>query len=180
MAQYFIKIKESFLLSDIKDKDFLKESPQYKKPIVDRFKEFPYDSFKISLQSESNILTSGPNKGKTLLRGIQYEFGPKQKTKGAIIAISPKEKDVEVVIDGVFKFPVKSHHEEDVQKNIFARFMNIHYIAPSPSGKYSYLYGDVTSGTLKKPSNKDIKKYMFTENENLLSNYKVSLSKDDL
>lgn len=80
----------------------------------------------------------------------------------------------------MFKFPVKSHHEEDVQKNIFARFMNIHYIAPSPSGKYSYLYGDVTSGTLKKPSNKDIKKYMFTENENLLSNYKVSLSKDDL
>jgi len=38
MAQYFIKIKESFLLSDIKDKDLLKESPQYKKPIVDRFK----------------------------------------------------------------------------------------------------------------------------------------------
>ncbi len=47
MAQYFIKIKESFLLSDIKDKDHLKEFPKYKKPIVDRFKEFTYDTFAI-------------------------------------------------------------------------------------------------------------------------------------
>jgi len=185
MAQYFIKIKESFLLSDIKDKDLLKESPQYKKPIVDRFKEFPYDSFEIRLSYEIGYLTSGPNKGKMNLSHISYDFGPKQKTKGAIIAISPKEKDVEFIIDGVFKFPVKSHHEERVQKSIFLTFGNIHYISPSPSGKYSYLLGEITSGTLKIPSKENIKKYgiCLPINENakrLLSNYKISLFKDDL
>ena len=188
MAQYFIKIKESFLLSDIKDKDILKEFPKYKKPIVDRFKEFTYDTFAISIMGKpDSILKSGPNKGKSVLTGIGYEFRPKQKTKGAIVTISPKEKDIEVIIDGVFKFSVQSHHEEDVQKNIFVGFNHIMFIPPTPdfhSNPYQYLIGNVTSGTLEKPSNEDKKKYCFPgrdENKKwLLSNYKISLSKDDL
>lgn len=188
MAQYFIKIKESFLLSDIKDKDHLKEFPKYKKPIVDRFKEFTYDTFNIDIYADTDsILNSGPNKGKIIPSGIIYEFGPKQKTsKGVIVAISSKEKDIEVIIDGVFKFSVQSHHEEDVQKNIFVGFNHIMFIPPTPdfhSNPYQYLIGNVTSGTLEKPSNEDKKKYCFPGDENkkwLLSNYKISLFKDDL
>ncbi len=77
-------------------------------------------------------------------------------------------------------FPLNLIMKKEFKKIYLQNFIVYMFISPSPSGKYSYLYGDVTSGTLKKPSNKDIKKYMFTENENLLSNYKVSLSKDDL
>ena len=179
MAQYFIKIKESFLLSDIKDKDHLKEFPKYKKPIVDRFKEFTYDTFAISIMGKpDSILKSGPNKGKSVLTGIGYEFRPKQKTKGAIVTISPKEKDIEVIIDGVFKFAVNSVYEERVQNNKFITFGGI-----KAFGTNSYLEGEVISGTLEKPSNEIKKKYSFPGNENakcLLSNYKISLSKDDL
>jgi len=179
MAQYFIKIKESFLLSDTKDKDLLKEFPQYKKPIVDRFKEFTYDAFGISIYADTDdILTGGPNKGKKVPFGIIYEFGSKQKTKGAIFGISPKEKDIEVIIDGVFKFSVKSHHEKFVQKNKFITFAGIMVL-----GTRSPLNGEITNGTLEKPSNEVKKKYLFPGNENakcLLSNYKISLSKDDL
>jgi len=175
MAQYFIKIKENFLLSsnikasDIKDR----------KPIVDRFKEFTYDTFGISIYADTDdILKGGPNKGKKVPFGIIYELGSKQKTKGAIFGISPKEKDIEVIIDGVFKFSVKSHHEEFVQKNKFIIFDGI-----KVHGTNSYLNGEITSGTLEKPSNEVKKKYCFPGNENakcLLSNYKISLLKDDL
>jgi len=179
MAQYFIKIKESFLLSDYKDKNLLKEFPEYKKPIVDRFKEFTYDTFEISIYADTDdILKSGPNKGKKVPFGILYEFGPKQKTKGAIFGISLKEKDIEIIIDGVFKFSVKSHHEEYVKKNKFIQFSGI-----KVHGTNSHLNGESTSGTLEKPSNEVKKKYSFPGNENakcLLSNYKISLSKDDL
>ena len=180
MEQYFIKIKESFLLSDIKDKNILKEFPKFKKPIVDRFKEFTYDTFNIDIYADTDsILKSGPNKGKIIPSGIIYEFGPKQKTsKGVIVAISSKEKDIEVIIDGVFKFSVKSHHEERVQNNKFITFGGI-----KAFGTNSYLEGEVISGTLEKPSNEIKKKYSFPGNENakcLLSNYKISLSKDDL
>jgi hypothetical protein len=180
MAQYFIKIKESFLLSDIKDKDILKEFPKFKKPIVDRFKEFTYDTFNIDIYADTDSISqNGPNKGKIIPSCIIYEFGPKQKTsKGVIVAISSKEKDIEVIIDGVFKFSVKSHHEERVQNNKFITFGGI-----KAFGTNSYLEGEVISGTLEKPSNEIKKKYSFPGNENakcLLSNYKISLSKDDL
>ena len=183
MAQYFIKIKESFLLSDIKDKNRLKEFPKYKKPIVNRFKEFTYDTFTISIYADTDsIVAKGPNKGKIIPVGIIYEFGPKQKTnKSAIFAISPKEKDIEVIIDGVFKFPVNSVYEERVQKNKFITFDGIK--AYGDDGTSSYLEGEITSGTLEKPSNEVKKKYVYHGNENakrLLSNYKISLFKDNL
>ncbi len=73
-----------------------------------------------------SILKSGPNKGKSVLTGIGYEFRPKQKTsKGAIVTISPKEKDIEVIIDGVFKFSVQSHHEERCSKKYICRTLII-------------------------------------------------------
>ncbi|CAO6130539.1 hypothetical protein MCEGEM19_00123 [Candidatus Pelagibacterales bacterium] len=56
-------------------------------------------------------------------------------------------------------------------------------MAYGDDGTSSYLEGEITSGTLEKPSNEVKKKYVLRINENakrLLSNYKISLFKDDL
>jgi hypothetical protein len=180
MANYFIKINEKFLLSDIKDKEYLKilEDPKFKKPIVDRFKEFKYDSFDIGISSDlDSILTSGPNKGKTILSGPSYTIGPAQKTKGAIISISPNGKDIEVIIDGIFKLSVKSHHEKYINNCKFVTYYGIYF----PGNKNeSSLHGEITSGTLEKPSKQDQKKYIIEDVKHFMMSYRISSNKDDL
>lgn len=180
MANYFIKIKENFLLSDVKDKKKLKEleNPKFKRPIVERFKEFKYNSFSITVHCDiNNILQSGPNKGGNVLSNIGYEIGPKQQTKGAIISISPKGEDIEVIIDGIFKLAVKSHHEQKFYYNKFVSYSGIYF--PGNINE-SNLVGDITAGTLGKPSKQDQKKYLINEWEYFMMSYKISSNRDDL
>lgn len=177
MANYFLKIKENFTISDIKNKNILKGlDTAHKRAIEVRFKEYQYDSLKITLISDvNNILSSGPNKGKNVPAYTQYTIGPKQMMKGTILSISENKKNIEVKVDGIFKLIVKSHHEERVQNIKFLEFDNI-YCGTSTN----ILIGEVINGSLKKPSKEYLKKYAINDYFNLMTSYKISSNKADL
>jgi len=98
----FIKITESFVLSTTKDKDM---APEYKKPIVARFKKVKPDTINLNLQDDYKDVSS-----------IGFKCGPQNKVSGDLI-MNIVGKNIEVNCDAIFKINIRSQHKEKFLSN---------------------------------------------------------------
>jgi hypothetical protein len=157
----FIKISETFTLSNSKNKDL---APEYKKPIVARFKKIKADT--LSLTLSDNYKDVG---------GIGFKCGVQNKVNGDLL-INIDGKNIKIQCDAIFKINIRSQHKEKFLSNkgtwTFGRLQQ---------GEYGDdLVGDVSKGL-------DVKKYKIklrhgTENMTaaIMKNVETSSKKTDL
>ena len=157
----FIKIKETFTLSNSKNKDL---APEYKKPIVARFKKIKADT--LSLTLSDNYKDVG---------GIGFKCGMHNKINGDLL-INIDGKNINIQCDAIFKINIRPQHKEKFLSNkgtwTFDRLQQ---------GEYGDdLVADISKGL-------DVKKYKMkfrhgTENmtASIMKNIKTSSKKTDL
>ena len=127
----FIKISETFTLSNSKDKDL---PPEYKKPIVARFKEIKANT--LSLSFVDDYKDAG---------GLSFKCGIQNKVDGDL-QIKIDGKNIKVECDAIFKINIKPYLKEKFLSNkgtwIFDRLYQ---------GEYGDdLFGDVSKGLIVK------------------------------
>ena len=98
----FIKITETFVLSNSKDKDL---DPQYKKPIVDRFKKVKVDTLCINLKDDYKDVG-----------GVSFDCGPHNKVSGDLV-IGIDGINIEIKCDAIFKINIRPQHKENFLSN---------------------------------------------------------------
>lgn len=98
----FIKINESFVLSNSKDKDL---DPEYKKPIVARFKKIKADTINLSLQDDYKDVSA-----------IGFKCGPQNKVSGEL-TMNIIEKNIEIKCNAIFKINIRPQHKEKFLSN---------------------------------------------------------------
>ena len=157
----FIKISETFTLSNSKNKDL---APEYKKPIVARFKKIKADT--LSLTLSDNYKDVG---------GIGFKCGMYNKVNGDLL-IDIDGKNINIQCDAIFKINIRPQHKEKFLSNkgtwTFDRLQQ---------GEYGDdLVGDISKGL-------NVKKYKIkfrhgTENmtASIMKNVKTSSKKTDL
>ena len=89
----FLKISETFTLSNSKDKDL---APEFKKPIVARFKKINADTLSLTLCD--NYKSAG---------GIGFKCGMQNKVDGNL-QIKIDGKNIKVECDAIFKINIKT------------------------------------------------------------------------
>jgi len=158
----FIKITESFVLSNKKDKDL---APEYKKPIVGRFNKIKPDTILLGLNiNQSNI---------------SFECGQQNKVSGDL-SMEVNGKNIEIKCDAIFKINIRPQHKENFLRGkgtwTFDRLK-------SEEGSDEYgddLVGDVTKGLkLKKYKQKNMLG-TFDMVDAIMSNVKTGSKKTDL
>ena len=87
----FIKISESFVISNGKDKDL---APEYKKPIVGRFKKVKPDTICLSMDH------------------VSFKCGLQNKVSGDL-SMEVNEKNIEIKCDAIFKINIRPQHKEN-------------------------------------------------------------------
>ena len=93
----FIKISESFVLSNGKNEDL---APEYKEPIVGRFKKIKPDTICL------NMDPSGDR------RYVSFECGQQNKVSGDL-SMEVNGKNIEIKCDAIFKIDIKPEHKEN-------------------------------------------------------------------
>ena len=157
----FIIISETFILSNSKDKDL---APQYKQPIVARFKKIKVDTLCLSLKDDYKSVG-----------GVSFKCGPQNKVTGDLL-IDINGKNIEIKCDAIFKINIRPQHKENFLSNKGTWTFN-----RLQQGEYGDdLIGDVSKGL-------DVKKYKLklrsgTEDMStaVMQNVKTGSKKTDL
>ena len=149
----FIKISESFVISNGKDKDL---APEYKEPIVGRFKKVKPDTICLSMDH------------------VAFKCGLQNKVSGDL-SMEINGKNIEIKCDAIFKINIRPHHKENFLKGegtwTFDRIQQ---------GDYGDdIVGDVTKGLkLKKYKIKNMFG-TFDQVDAIISNVKTGSKKTD-
>tara|TARA_Y100001935_G_C16952996_1_gene335592 strand:- start:62 stop:541 length:480 start_codon:yes stop_codon:yes gene_type:complete len=154
----FMQIKETFLLSNSKDKDLDADD---KKPIVPKLKKNKYDSISLSLKID------GSNVG--------FVCGPECMVSGDL-SVSEAGKNIEVKCDAIFKISIRPQHKENfLSGNGVWIFNNIQ------QGQYGEgLYGTVVSKGLKLKKYKEKNRNGVVElTDAIMQNVKTGSKKTD-
>ena len=155
----FIKISESFVLSNGKNEDL---APEYKEPIVGRFKKIKPDTICL------NMDPSGDR------RYVSFECGQQNKVSGDL-SMEVNGKNIEIKCDAIFKIDIKPEHKEN-----FLSGKGIWHFDHLKQGEYGDdLLGDVTKGLkLKKYKIKNMFG-TFDQVDAIMSNVKTGSKKTD-
>ena len=123
----FIKISESFVLSNGKNEDL---APEYKEPIVGRFKKIKPDTICL------NMDPSGDR------RYVSFECGQQNKVSGDL-SMEVNGKNIEIKCDAIFKIDIKPEHKEN-----FLSGKGTWTFSSIQQGESAvdYILGDVTKG----------------------------------
>ena len=133
----FIKIKESFIISNSKDEDL---APEYKKPIVARFKKIKPDTIDLCLQDDYKSVSA-----------VGFKCGPQNKVSGNLF-MDIVGKNIEIKCDAIFKINIRPQHKEKFLNN-----KGVWTFSKLIDGDYGeVLLGDVIKGlTVKKYKQKN-------------------------
>jgi hypothetical protein len=155
----FLQLKETFLLSNSKDKDLDAED---KKPIVPKLKKNNYDTLNLTLKIDEN--------------NIGFKFGPQNKVSGEL-TISPSGKDIEVKIDAIFKINIRPQHKDNFLSGKGEWVMGT--IQQGDFGET--LYGTIVSKGLKiKKYKKKNRNGVYEVTDAIMTNVKTGSKKTDL
>ena len=152
----FIKITESFVLSDSKNKDL---APEYKKPIVGRFKKIKPDTICLNMDD------------------LAFKCGLQNKVSGDL-SMEINGKNIEIRCDAIFKINIRPQHKEN-----FLSGKGIWHFDHLKQGEYGddLLGVDVTKGLeLKKYTRKHKKWGVKNLVDVIMSNVKTGSKKTDL
>ena len=150
----FIKISESFVISNGKDKDL---APEYKKPIVGRFKKVKPDTICLSMDH------------------VAFKCGLQNKVSGDL-SMEINGKNIEIKCDAIFKINIRPQHKENFLKGegtwTFDRIQQ---------GDYGDdIVGDVTKGLKLKKYKQKTRNGTFDMVDVIMSNVKTGSKKTDL
>ena len=150
----FIKINESFVISNGKDKDL---APEYKKPIVGRFKKVKPDTICLTMDH------------------VGFKCGLQNKVSGDL-SMEINGKNIEIKCDAIFKINIRPQHKENFLKGegtwTFDRIQQ---------GDYGDdLVGDVTNGLKLKKYKQKTRNGTFDMVDVIMSNVKTGSKKTDL
>ena len=152
----FIKITESFVLSNKKDKDL---APEYKKPIVGRFNKIKPDTICLSMDN------------------LAFKCGLQNKVSGDL-SMEVNGKNIEIKCDAIFKINIRPQHKEN-----FLSGKGIWHFDHLKQGEYGddLLGGDVTKGLELKKYTREHKKWgVMNLVDVIMSNVKTGSKKTDL
>ena len=150
----FIKISESFVLSNGKNEDL---APEYKEPIVGRFKKIKPDTICLSMDN------------------LAFKCGLQNKVSGDL-SMEVNGKNIEIKCDAIFKINIRPQHKEK-----FLSGKGTWTFDRIQQGDYGDdLVGDVTKGLkLKKYKQKNMLG-TFDMVDAIMSNVKTGSKKTDL
>ena len=156
----FIKINESFVISNGKDKDL---APEYKEPIVGRFKKIKPDTICL------NMDPSGDR------RYVSFECGQQNKVSGDL-SMEVNGKNIEIKCDAIFKINIRPQHKEN-----FLRGEGTWNFDRIQQGDYGDdIVGDVTKGLKLKKYKQKNRMGTFDMVDVIMSNVKTGSKKTDL
>tara|TARA_B100001079_G_C16053539_1_gene358210 strand:+ start:121 stop:585 length:465 start_codon:yes stop_codon:yes gene_type:complete len=150
----FIKISESFVISNGKDKDL---APEYKKPIVGRFKKVKPDTICLSMDH------------------VAFKCGLQNKVSGDL-SMEINGKNIEIKCDAIFKINIRPQHKEN-----FLRGEGTWTFDRIQQGDYGDdIVGDVTKGLKLKKYKQKTRNGTFDMVDVIMSNVKTGSKKTDL
>lgn len=150
----FIKISESFVISNGKDKDL---APEYKKPIVGRFKKVKPDTICLSMDH------------------VAFKCGLQNKVSGDL-SMEINGKNIEIKCDAIFKINIRPQHKEN-----FLRGEGTWNFDRIQQGDYGDdIVGDVTKGLKLKKYKQKTRNGTFDMVDVIMSNVKTGSKKTDL
>ena len=150
----FIKISESFVISNGKDKDL---APEYKKPIVGRFKKVKPDTICLSMDH------------------VAFKCGLQNKVRGDL-SMEINGKNIEIKCDAIFKINIRPQHKEN-----FLRGEGTWTFDRIQQGDYGDdIVGDVTKGLKLKKYKQKTRNGTFDMVDVIMSNVKTGSKKTDL
>ena len=156
----FIKISESFVLSNGKEEDL---APEYKEPIVGRFKKIKPDTICL------NMDPSGDR------RYVSFECGQQNKVSGDL-SMEINGKNIEIKCDAIFKINIRPQHKEN-----FLRGEGTWNFDRIQQGDYGDdIVGDVTKGLKLKKYKQKTRNGTFDMVDVIMSNVKTGSKKTDL
>ena len=91
----FIKINEIFLLTNTKDKNL---DPEYKKPIIQKFKKIKPDTLSITLKVDGS--------------SISFFCGAENVVDGELLIVE-SGKNIEIKCDAIFKINIRPQHKDN-------------------------------------------------------------------
>ena len=156
----FIKISESFVLSNGKNEDL---APEYKEPIVGRFKKIKPDTICLSMDPSGDR------------RYVGFECGQQNKVSGDL-SMEVNGKNIEIKCDAIFKIDIKPEHKEN-----FLSGKGTWTFERIKQGDYGDdLLGDVTKGLKLKKYKQKNRNGTFDMVDVIMSNVKTGSKKTDL